>query len=68
MTAANKSKSKAAPLSNSRTIDVIVEEIHALERDNIIAVGKLLNELDEACEYGQWCELLSELDSPNWGI
>jgi hypothetical protein len=39
---------------NVRSLDVIAENIHKLERSNIIAVGGLLLEAKSQCEHGDW--------------
>jgi hypothetical protein len=50
-------------MKNTRSLDVIAGEIHALERKGVIEVGKLLLEANEQCEHGQW---LAWLDANGW--
>jgi Protein of unknown function (DUF3102) len=43
---------------NVRPLDEIADNLHKLERKNIIDIGDLLIEAKAQCEYGQWLDWL----------
>jgi hypothetical protein len=56
---------KSVPTNTSRSLEVIADDIRALERGNAFAIGKLLAEAREDAEYGDWGDWLE--DEFDWG-
>src|SRR5262245_56639652 len=51
---------------NTRTLDTIANDIHTLERKNIIEIGELLLEANAQCEHGEWLDWL--LEEFEWSV
>ena len=51
---------------NQKSLDAIADDIHKLERGNIVDIGGLLIEAKGQCEHGQWLDWLSTEFEWSW--